>query len=747
MMKRPMCLLCLIFMAGIWLMSILGGSSLKEPSGDTAVEQYLQEHSQVARIYGSIYRRTADGSAVYLKNSYLKVQSEVIPLENVIVYMDEEKRLTVGAGAVVMGKMERIPKPRNPGQFDSALYYEIQHIRYRMTKAEVEIVKLPKFSYREVLASVRDRMADALEQSAGGYSPVFQAILLGDKSQLEDETKDRYQMAGILHMLAISGMHLSLLGMGCFKALQKAGASIPLAGSISVALLFSYGIFTGESVSTMRALFMFVLIIGAKILGRSYDLLTALAFSAVFILIDSPFYLYYSGFQLSFGSVCGIAVVRPAMEKTLGLKKLNPSEKDWKNKLLHALNAGVSIQIATLPVTMYSFYEVPVYGIWLNLLVIPTLGIVLVLGIIGGIAGMLLPAAGRIILFPGCILLRGYDLLGSFVQKLPYTTWVTGQPDFIQILVYYLVLGIVLKILTTEKIRDRLSIRMRIAGIIPLISLLVVMLAWRDRKPLQITCIDVGQGDCISVSTETGSNYLIDGGSSNIQEVGRYRILPYLKSQGISRLDYVWVSHSDSDHISGILEILELQAAHSASVKIDVLVLPDWEEKPDNYVELEEKARAAGADVVYVKAGDVLQDGELQMQVLAPLSGGGADANEDSEVLLLSYGDFQGLFTGDIGFEAEEKLYKSLEDVDFLKAAHHGSKNSTGEMFLKQTKPEIAVISSSSTNTYGHPHPDTLERLEEAECRVWCTKDEGAVTVCTDGEKMEVESFLDTDEQ
>ncbi len=789
--RRPLCLLCLIFMVGIWVMDFLEVPRPGEPSDDPVIQEYISTHPQTVRIYGEIYKRTLDGESVYLKNTYLQVQSnnnskdnsnhnsnsnsksnsnndsnsnsksnsnndsknnsinnsknsrnhlfQTVYLENVKVYLEDAKELLpVGAGVVVTGKLQPIPRASNPGQFDSILYYKTQHIYYRMVNATAKIKRMPSYSYRETLAKIRDHYSHSLAKAAGEYAPVYQAMLLGDKSQLEEDVKDRYQMAGMLHMLAISGLHLSLLGMGCFRILQRLGASIPLAGSVSVFLLFSYGILTGEGVATMRALCMFVLVMGAKLLGRTYDLLSALALAAILLLADSPYYLFYSGFLLSFGCICGIAWILPCLEKAFALKKQNPKKWDWRVALANGLTASISIQLATLPLTLYFFFEFPMYGILLNLAAIPTLSVVLVSGILGGTFGLL----GEWLVLPGNVLLWFYDFLGALAQNLPMTTWVAGQPKLWQIAVYYLFLMAGLRLVTWEKLQQEKRLWLRGAVLVVCAALAVGILGWRDGHRLSVTCLDVGQGDCIVVCTPEGFHHLIDGGSSNVQEVGRYRILPYLKSQGISRLDYVWVSHTDSDHIGGISELLQLQKEHRLSVEIVHLLLPEWGHRPEEYEKLICLAEEAGVRVQFLARGDILKEKKASWRVLSPGEAEGEDVNESSLVVELEYGTFQGMFTGDIGVKTEERIAEGLCDVDFLKVAHHGSKNSTGELFLKKTRPEIAVISCSRTNRYGHPHPDTLSRLSDSRARIWCTKDGGAITVTVREEQMEVESFL-----
>ena len=741
MIKRPLCLLCLIFMVVIWGMQISGLSENRQSRENAVVSSYLQEHSQVVRIYGQIYRRSSDQSAYNLKNSYLQVQSQVIPLKNVKVYMKEAAHFPVGSSVVMTGKLQEIPKAGNPGQFDSVLYYQTQNIFWRMVNAHGEVKELPLWSYREILANLRDKLFVSLETAGNTYAPVYEAMLLGDKSNLDENVKDRYQMAGLLHMLAISGTHLTLLGMGCFQILQRMGASISLAGSISVFLLFSYGILTGEGVATMRALCMFVVVMGAKMTGRTYDLLSAMSLSAVFLLISSPSYLFYSGFLLSFGCICGVGIVLPCLEQIFSLKKQNPKHKKWSVAIGNALAVSLSIQVATLPVTLYFFYEVPVYGLLWNLIALPALSVVLLSAVAGSMVGMFFTKAASFVLLPGNWILRGYDWLGFLAQRFPATTWVAGQPHIWQIILYYVLMGAALWCgsVFVKKSEKKGNIRALLLGIW---AVSVGIFAIPHSAGLSVTCLDVGQGDCAVVVTPKKHCHLIDGGSSNVSDVGRYRILPYLKSQGISSVDYVWVSHTDSDHISGILEMLQLQAQHRSSVRIQNLMLPDWKSCPENYENLKKTAQEADVNIYVVGKGDSLKEGKVVFHVLQPDVGQGEDVNEDSQVLLLKAGEFQTLFTGDIGTKAEARIAGMLEDIDFLKVAHHGSRYSTGEAFLKKTKPEIAVISCSSTNRYGHPGAETVKRLQQENCRIWYTMKSGAITVRVKAKTFRVEPFL-----
>ena len=279
-----------------------------------------------------------------------------------------------------------------------------------------------------------------------------------------------------------------------------------------------------------------------------------------------------------------------------------------------------------------------------------------------------------------------------------------------------------------------------------MVCLGILLIGYKPKEDFRIACLDVGQGDGIVIEMENRWNILIDGGSTNKSSLGQYQLIPYLKSRGISRLDGIYISHTDEDHISGVREILDYISKGLTIIRVENLILPDWDEVQDNknFQELTELAKAAGTRVIYVNAGDRVRYGETTLKVLWPEAGAtGKEVNEDAMVIEMTNGAFKGVFTGDIGKDTEDKLLQKgvLEDVDFLKVAHHGSKYSTGEEFLSVVKPELSVISCSATNTYGHPSPDTLKRLENSGSKVLITKDVGAVTIYRKREHTFVKSY------
>lgn len=536
----------------------------------------------------------------------------------------------------------------------------------------------------------------------------------------------------------------------------------------------------------MRAVSMFLIAVGAKITGRIYDLPTALAVSAVMMVGDSGAYLYSSGFLLSFSAVVGAGVVVPAITR------------NGKEKLVLALIASLGVQLTMLPVSLYFFGEVSLIGIFLNLIVLPTVGILLGSGVLGVLAGCANYKVGSVVILPGRILAEVYDALCKLAGNLPIGTWIAGQPRLWQVVVYYVLLAGAVAVLTykdagkgktfqkreeiqnkkpqnkkiwnekkqnsklqnhrlrnraihsvgKENERNRFEINQagRRITALAVMGIALLILTWRGPEPFSITCLDVGQGDGIVLRTPEGNCFLVDGGSTNKSSVGQYQILPYLKNQGISRIDGIFVSHTDQDHINGIQEILELTTMNLNSVKIGCLYLPKWKNPPDAWQKLEALAMTAGIPVRKLEAGNQLKAGKLRLNVLAPFQeASGSDVNEDGMVILAEYEKFRGLLTGDIGEETEKKLMAQglLEDVDFLKVGHHGSHYSTCQQFLDTVRPEYAFISCSAANTYGHPSPEVVKRLEEAGCQTCFTMKNGAVSVCWEKGEIAVKKYIE----
>ncbi len=668
-------------------------------------------------------------------------------IEGILCHMEDEKPPAMGSYLLVEGKFRPFSHARNPGEFDAADYYRIMGQQGRLMRVsclagsgEVSVFRESLYRIREYLSLLLDACYPEREAS------VMRAMLLGEKGMLDEEMESLYQQNGIIHILAISGLHLSILGMGFYKLLARLRAPKVVDIILSVALMYCYGTMTGMGVSIVRALVMFGLNLGASLVGRTYDLLTAMMTAALLILVQQPLYLTHSGFLFSFGAVCGIGLL-PSVSVHASM---TGSHFLMGSRFCKALFTGGWVSLCTFPVYLCFYYEFPPYSVLLNLVVIPCMGVLLLSGVaVMAVAAVFLPL-GPFAALPGIWILAFYEKLCGLCGRLPGRRLVTGRPENWQVIAF-LVLFVMAVVLSGRMKRWQFF-----GALVAAVFLLTVRLP----QGFEITVLDIGQGDCIYLADGQGGHYLIDGGSSDQKEVETYQLVPFLKYRGVKRLDAVFVSHSDTDHISGIQGLLE--DCGETGIEIGRVFMPDLDEesRDENYVDLVALAKSRGVPVGVLHEGERLGNEKLMLTCLHPVeSYVNSDANAGSMVLHLTYENFSALFTGDLEGEGEtlvtdflsgaadaEKGGKqsgfSAGPVTFLKVAHHGSKNSTSETFLTAANPRIAVISAGRNNSYGHPHKETLERLKNHGCRIYQTSLGGAVTVRVRGEQVRVESYI-----
>lgn len=513
---------------------------------------------------------------------------------------------------------------------------------------------------------------------------------------------------------------------------------------------------TGLQTSTLRALVMFLLSIIAMCLGRTYDLLSATTFAAILLLLENPLYLFHTGFLLSFGAVMGIGLVYPS------LMYLIP-RRFQRKKLLQSVLISVSVQLATLPIVLDAFFQISICGILLNLIVVPLMTLVLAVGVIGGGAGMMSDIVGTLVLYPCRLILLLYEWLSKLAVKLPGSIWITGKPERWQAVSYYLILVVLLVMLTFIKSKYKYNQYRKIRTLriitIFVMSTMTVILIYRNREPFTVTMLSVGQGECTVMHGTDVPTVMIDGGSTDVSEVGKYRMIPYLKSNRLHRIDTVFISHTDTDHVSGIIEILQ---SPEEGVRIRQLILPaiDTTLQNEQYLQLIQSAKAAGTRVYTMKKDDQMKlwkksfwsdaTGEdepenqtLIFRCLSPSDTTIGDLNEHSVVLDVNYVNLKMLFTGDISSSVESKLIESISTYTILKIPHHGSRFSGSEAFLQVINPSIALISAGRNNSYGHPHEETIKRLAQIGSKVLRTDQCGEIDITFTEDGIGLDTFLD----
>ncbi len=779
-MRRPLFAVALFLVIAAALRLGAGGAA----APPEAVSAAQMKSGEELRIVGQVYQK--DETSIYLKSVMLlnsdalghpaaDLPQSIPCVENIICELKEEADLPLGRTVALEGRFYPCSQATNPGEFDSAVYYRTIGIGGRLRKAQLVAAGEDSWPVRnglyELKCFLKERLYGIFPEKEAA---VMSALLLGDKKDLDSELKDLYKRNGILHILSISSLHITIIGMSVYKLLRKIGLPVWPAAIGGSVLLLLYGGMTGFSVSACRAIGMYLIRMFGEVAGRTYDMLTALGVMGAGMVAANPWYLQNSGFLLSFSSVLGIGVVSPALSPDFFKGSPKGAEKaaNLGKSLLQSVMASLSITLATLPVQLWFYYEIPVYSVFLNLFILPLMKPMMITGLLA----MLVPGLG-ILGIVDYFILKAYELACGCFDRLPFRTWNPGCPAVWQIVAYYLLLaGVILARSLAKRKREGdaeesggegaglpagagapgkiRAWKGRIGGLgtaVQTCALCAAVLLFAIRPPAEnsVTFLDVGQGDCILVRTASGQNYLFDCGSSSRSSVGKYLLLPCLKYYGIRDIDAVFLSHPDADHINGAVELFE--AGGDNNITVGQLLLPAIavRDRKEKLGELEEAAGAASQDapisVGYLKAGDAWECGSARFTCLHPREG--FDAEDINACSLCFYVEFlekdslsesrRGwtmLLTGDVQNRGEEALQKELEsrdirDITVLKAAHHGSKNSTPEKLLEALSPRLTVISSGRNNRYGHPHAELLKRLEESGTTIVQTALSGAITV------------------
>lgn len=635
-----------------------------------------------------------------------------------------EERLRLGQHIVFDGICKCFDEASNPGQFDEKTYYYGNNILFAIEQSKRVRLIGRDIGLREWLYLIKQKMTAVygvfLDETEASLAC---AMVLGDKEQLDTEIKQLYQQNGIAHLITISGLHIAMIGGSLYQILRKLLGNYPMAAIAGSSFIFLYGIMTGLAGATTRAIIMLIMMIIADVIGKRYDLITAM-FTALFImLVWKPYQLFQAGFLLSFGAVFAIAYIYPL----------------WKRKdanlpaFLDGFYLNVSVQIVTLPILLYYFYEIPLYGVFLNIIVVPLMGFLLVLLLLCSFLGILFGDLAVIPAFGIKLIFGFYKLLCEITEKIPFHTLCFGRPSVAFMLIWYGLL--LIWIISAQKKRKQCVL------LYCMIALICVCGVGLIVKPMKICMFDVGQGDAIYVRTPEGKHVLVDGGSSSNKKIGRYILQNGLKYYGAKHLDYVFVSHSDFDHYSGIRQLLEENLC-----QIDCMVFPAILNPDEAYLDLVTLAKKKGCRVYYMKQDDSLQLGKVRFVCISPKQEAYQDKNTGSLVLWMQYKGFDMMFTGDADIEVEQNLCNMLYEkydindngLDVLKVAHHGSNTASGNDFLMRFHPSCALVSVGENNHYGHPSEEVMKRLSQYSKKIYLTKDSGAITIDTNGKNIQI---------
>ena len=716
----------------------------------------LKENTVI--VQGKIYKieNTAFGTNIYLKGVEVENGEKSVSVKRIFVNTEKIPNVKIGNIIKVRGKLRQFEEAANKGNFDSRKYYLSLGFYGKIEAGTIEVINSDYSGIRQGLYELRMEIIERLEKLCSDNNGIFSiinnkngiigAIILGDKTDLDSDIKELYSVSGIAHILAISGLHISFIGMAIYRLLRRRFRFL-FSAAVSIPVVLSFGIMSGFGISTIRAIIMFILKIIGEVLGRKYDAITAISLAGLVLLVQNPFVVCNSGFQMSFGAIIAIVLILPIVEEIL----------NTDNKIIKVISANFTISLVMNPILAWNYYELPTFSFLLNIVVVPLMSVVIVSSIVGIFCSCIMFGFGKVVIFPGCGILELYTFLCNIINKSSVASIVVGQPKVTIIIVYYAILLVVLfglknirtKYTRAEKERNIIkketglvlekkakkerrikgqNVKLRLDCIVGFL-LLNCLIYYIPNPGFYITFINVGQGDGILIHGDNGTKVMVDGGSTSEKQVAKNCIVPYLKAEGIGTIDYSIITHTDKDHISGILEILENN--NSNRIRIKNLVMPDINMKDDTYNELIEKAKLKKINVLYIKKGDTLSLGKTKIKCIYPeTTTTASDKNDYCTVLSVKNKTSKILLTGDISKEIEEKIKDDIEEnYTVLKVAHHGSNYSSSEKFLKKVNPKYSIISVGKNNSYGHPGNETMERLRKQGVVIYRTDEKGGITI------------------
>lgn len=639
------------------------------------------------------------------------------------------KEYSYGNEIAFKGEWKEPSRARNEGGFDYKQYLKTKKI-YGMVETQSSAITIRKENAingilklaNVVQHKIKNKANELLEEE---QASVLVALLIGNKEGLEEEVQEAFRMSNLSHMLAVSGAHVSYVMLGIGFIIANSKISKKVGKIITIVLLVFFLLITGQTPSVTRACIMSIYFIIASLCHKRVSVLSSISISFLTILLLNPYAIWDVGLQLSYGGTIGII----ALYKIFCKQWENEKNGKIKNKIVEMLFLTLSANLILIPVIAYHYHTLSLTFPISNLLASPIMGILVIAGFITIFFSFFCNPIANLLAYPLSILLQVFLQIANMTSKLPFSQINVAVPNILCILLYYLILCLFLyyqkekhkenKTRVEKKVLEQIQkITIKKIVVILVVAMILVFLYQNIPKSCQFHFIDVGQGDSMLVTTPTGKTMLIDGGGQRDTksfDVGKNTLLPYLLKKRITKIDFVLISHFDSDHVNGLLTIMK-------EIKVKCVIIGKQFESCDNYEAFIKIVKDKKIKVHVVEAGQRIKiEKNLYFDILWPSSEeviSENSINNNSLVCKLSYQKFSILFTGDIEQIAEKAILEKYKGTNvlqstILKVAHHGSKSSSTEEFLKAIKPKIALIGVGKNNTFGHPNAGVLERIEE----------------------------------
>jgi len=722
-----------------------------------------------------------------LRTDFLQSKGEPFPVKGRIrlTVAGDAPSLSKGDRIVFLGKIRSIRNFNNPGGFDYKQYMAFKKVwgsayvsEHKLTLAEKNSTKgmgviIERARHR--ISSLIDRTGDKEQQG------VLKALIIGDRNAISPELRKAFNRVGAGHLLAISGLHIGIVATVSFlffrwilsffpfllwRAWTKKGAVI-----LSVVPVVVYGLLSGMSPSTQRAVIMVTIFLMTFLFEREHDLMNTLAVAAMLILMVHPPSVFTISFQLSFTAVFaiiyGLSKVQIPWSSAENRAQEQKGIKAGK-KLYYFFMTSMLAIVGTLPLVMHYFNQISLIGLPANFIFIPAIGFVVVPLGITAVFIYPLTVSGAMVCFNICSAVLEYVIkIINFLSEWPFAAINTVTPNYLEIFCFYGLFWVLFNLISVQPrtpgdldqnrgIQGKKSIQKHVA----IFALLLVLIFgvdtgywlyqrhWRDG--LKVTMIDVGHGNAALLELPHGHTMLIDGGGfsdNRVFDVGSSIVAPFLWRKKIRTVDTLVLSHANSDHLNGLIYIAEhfqvkdVWTNHDAANTFGYRLF--METVKNNNVQMPAYQNIIGVHDINGVHIDVLYP-PVDFSEKSRM-GTWRNLDNNSLVLKVTFGKVSFLFPGDVKAPAEYELVSTVGDrlkSTVLLAPHHGSKTSSTERFLENVKPEVVVISSSWKSRFGFPHPPVLKRYQNHNCRMLGTAINGAISMSTDGKALTIRPYI-----
>ena len=633
----------------------------------------------------------------------------------IVTAYNEPKPARIGDKITAEGKIKFITGYKNPGQIDTATRMKSDGITARMSAGKNGVEIEPRegnfwTKFLRIVAAIRQHYKNSMTQimSNEDAAAIF-AMLFGGYAGLNPELVEDFATTGIVHILSVSGSHMSLLAAAtawlCLFLKFPRWATVALGFFV----IGTYTLLSGMLPQVIRSAAMGALVFLGTALRLESVGARLLSLTALAMLINSPLLIFDISFQLSFSSTAGLMYLA-------GDLRARMENLPYWFKAPAAMT--LSAQLASLPIVIWYFNQVSLSSVLANVFVMPLLEIVIVGGLLGGIVALILPFLGRIFFVVESLIFGTGAELNHLFARLPLSSLQVPTLGFGAGAIYYL------------------ALIFRRAEILLALIIILAVSFFKAGGDVEVNFVDVGQGDCAVVLTPHRKCLIFDTGGVREKtfDVGGRVVIPYLKHENIYAVDTIFLSHAHEDHSAGAGSIIK---------KMPVREIITANEPKSEYAAVFGISATKLDNLRAGKAGEVFEIDGVEVKILyAPKSGTG---NEISNVYQIRYGGVSFLITGDLISENEAEILRAGIDVSstVLKVSHHGSRTSSSEEFLRAVNPKVAVICVVYGNNFNHPRAEVLEKLEKVGAKIYRTDIDGLIKFKTDGKKLTVSTFGD----